>query len=163
MNYTQEELSDPKFLKSQIKKYTERIKNAKKKVSDLQECKKVYQGILKNDPFYIKYYRDLAESRINAENPCRICGREVFSYEPTCFDCQRKALRKDRAVYYFNLTCMECGEIIQPKSLGIPFKIGDRGKCHCGHEFILTAEHIKEQIKYKEETYNLPKVTKVGE
>jgi len=34
MNYTQEELSDSNFLKKQVSKYTERIKNAKKKVAE---------------------------------------------------------------------------------------------------------------------------------
>ena len=72
---SKEQLQDKKFLKSQIAKYTNKIKESKEKTARLKDTLDTYKGLLKEDPLYVRIY--LNRKVIAVENPCGLWKRRL--------------------------------------------------------------------------------------
>lgn len=158
--YSEKQLQDKKFLKNQIAKYASKIKESKENTQSLQHVQGIYKGLLKEDPFYIKHYRD----RKPVENPCRLCEQETYGGDSICFRCEKKASRKDKAIYQLTLICSSCGKSLYPKRFAIPYSEKDHIKCpSCKAKIIISSLDLNSQIKVEDQKYSYPKVTKIGE
>lgn len=162
-DYSKEQLQDKKFLKSQIAKYSDKIKQTKEKLERLKHVRDIYKGLLHEDSIYIKIYIDMKTEK-PVENPCKICGKETYDGDSVCFHCQKKAMRKDKCFYQITITCSNCRKTFYPKRIAIPFEVDDKVKCcGCQRRIILSPTELESQIKAEDKKYSYQDITKVGE
>lgn len=159
--YSQEQLQDKKFLKSQVAKYAKKIKESKEKTARLKHVQDAYKGLLKGDSLYIRLYRDRVEKPV--ENPCRLCGKETYGIDSICYNCEKKARRKDKGFYQITITCIRCGKTFYPKRLGIPFTAFDEFKCSCGNRCLPVEINLLSQVRAENKTFTYQDVTNIGE
>ena len=157
---SKEQLQDKKFLKSQIAKYTNKIKESKEKTARLKDTLDTYKGLLKEDPLYVRIYLNRKVKPV--ENPCRLCGKEAYAGDSICWDCEKKARRKDKGLYQITITCIGCGKTFYPKRSGIPFTAFDVFKCSCGNKCLPVEINLRSQVRVESKTYHYQDVTEIG-